>query len=478
MTGLLVLLVGVLFGGLQSGVLAQDGGKVSYPTALERLESLVASLNKSLHETKEDLQEVRLCLNQTNKVLGEVQGESEVLRRKNSRLETQLAETRSELAATKTLHQQAIDELRATQVSSRVEALERRRSELAKGLKRVRKKVSNLEDEQLSERISAIENEQLPRQLNELTRDFRRLEDENLPRRVSKLIVKVLTAEIRHNFTITRLKEEQRQIRSEMQMLETALTTQDEKVANTVQGLTDKQNSLELKLDEVVIDEAELESRIARSRVVEEVRVSVRVLDAALSNMTAVTRKGLSKAKANFGALKSEVEVVENELCEKVQNLTIIFEDAKESSEQSISNIKQDMARSSALATEQQRSVDRLTTKVTRQGQSVNQLSDSVTDQEERLNNLTRTVEEQGSCITRLKDDVKQIKMGKQYYIVIIAEPKGKATNLDVQVAERLYICIYVCPSQSVTDTSLVASKSYLYLFLWPVVAPYIFIAI
>ena len=45
MTGL-VLLVGVLwvFGGLQRGVLAQDGGKFSYPRALDRLESLVATI--------------------------------------------------------------------------------------------------------------------------------------------------------------------------------------------------------------------------------------------------------------------------------------------------------------------------------------------------------------------------------------------------------------------------------------------------
>ena len=35
---------------------------------------------------------------------------------------------------------------------------------------------------------------------------------------------------------------------------------------------------------------------------------------------------------------------------------------------------------------------------------------------------------------------------------------------------------MYICPSQSVTDTSLVASKSYLQLFLWPAVALYIFI--
>ena len=430
MTGLLVLLVGVLFGGLQSGVLAQDGGKVSYPRALERLESLVASLNESLHETKEDFQKVRLCLNQTKKVLGEVQGESVVLRMKNSRLEKQLAETRRELAAIKTLHQQAIDELRASQDSSRVEALERQGSELVTGLKRVRKNVSDLEDEQLSERISAIENEQLPRQLNDLTADFielkrdlRRLEDENLPRRVNSFALKLLTAEFRHNFTITRLKEEQRQIRSEVQMLETELETaliaHDEQVANTVQELTDKQNSLEMKLDEVAIDEAEWESKIDSSRVVEELRVSVRVLDTALSNMTVVARRGLSEAKANFGALKGKVEVVENELCEKVQNLTIVFEDAKESSGKSISAIKQDIALSSTLATEQQRSIDRLTTQVTQQGQSVIQVNDSVTDQEERLDNLTSIVEEQGNCAARLKDDVQWIMMGKDiiYFI-------------------------------------------------------------
>ena len=41
----------------------QDGGKFSYPRALESwLESLVATLNESLHETNRDLHEVRLCL--------------------------------------------------------------------------------------------------------------------------------------------------------------------------------------------------------------------------------------------------------------------------------------------------------------------------------------------------------------------------------------------------------------------------------
>ena len=410
MTGL-VLLVGVLWviAGLQSGVLAQDGGKFSYPRALERLESLVATLNESLQE---ELQEVRLSLNLTKKILGEVQSENEVLKKNNGRLEAQLRETRIELATTKSLHQEAIDELRAAQDSSRVKALE-----LEKGMKRVKRKVSGLEDAQLSVRIAAIENEQLPRRLNELTRDVRRLEDENLPRRVSEIFVKLLIAEFRLNSTTTKLKEEQHQLQGKMQSLETslkaALTMQDEQVANMVQELTEKHNSLELKLDVVAIGEEEWESRIASSRVVEEVRVSVRVLEGALSDMTTVTRKGLRETKANIGALKDEVEKVQNELCEKVQNVTIMIEDAKESSEESITVIKREIARSRSLPTTQQKSIDRLTTQVTRQGQSVNRLNDSVTDQGERLDTLTSTVEEQGSCIASLKEDVERIKNGE-----------------------------------------------------------------
>ena len=371
MTGL-VLLVGVLwvFGGLQRGVLAQDGGKFSYPRALERLESLVATLNESLHETKEDLHEVRLCLNQTKKILGKVQEEKESL-------EAALLDTRSELSATKSLHQQGIDELRAAQDSSRVEALERQGSKLEKGLKQVRRKVNE------------INNEQLPRQLNELTgdfvelkRDLRRLEDENLPRKVSEVFVKLVTAEFRYNSSTTKLKEEQRQLQVELETkLEAELTERDEQVTNMVQELMEKHNSLELKLEEVAIGEEEWESRIASSRVVEEVRVSVRVLQGALSNMTAVTGKGLKETKGNFSALKDKVEKVQNELCEKVQNLTIILKDAKESSEESITVMKQEIARSSSLAVTQQKSIDRLITEVTQQGQSVNQLSDNVTDQ-------------------------------------------------------------------------------------------------
>ena len=156
---------------------------------------------------------------------------------------------------------------------------------LKSGLKKVRRKVRGLEDEQLNERLTAIENEQLPRQLNELTRDF--------------------------------------------------------------------------------------------------------------------------------GALQDEVKMVENELCEKVQNVTFMFEDAKESSEESITVIKREIARSRSLAATQQESIDRLTTQVTRQGQRVNQLNDSVADQGRRLDNLTSIVEEQGSCIASLKEDVKKCKSGE-----------------------------------------------------------------
>ena len=35
--------------------------------------------------------------------------------------------------------------------------------------------------------------------------------------------------------------------------------------------------------------------------------------------------------------------------------------------------------------------------------------------------------------------------------MIIIAEPEGEATNLDAQVAERLYICMYVYKSVTVS---------------------------
>ena len=141
-------------------------------------------------------------------------------------------------------------------------------------------------------------------------------------------------------------------------------------------------------------------------------KLSVRALDAALTNMTAVVGNGRSDAEAKFAMLKRDVEVVEDELCAKVQNVSNILEVAKESSEQSISAIKQNIIK---LAAKQQENIDRLTTRVSQQGQSVNQLSDSVTDQEKRLDNLTSTVEKQSSGIARLKEDVHPIKTGKQY---------------------------------------------------------------
>ena len=224
MTRLLVLLVGVLFGALESGVLAQDGGSLSYPRALERLESLVASLNGSLHETRADLHEVRLSLNQTKKTLGEVRGEKESLK-------LALVETRNELTVTKSLYQQAIDEIRAAQDSGRVEAQKSDRR-----LKRIGRKVHNL-GKQLSERISAIENEQLPRQLNELTRDFRRLEDENLPRRVNQVLIKLVNVEFWHNSSTDQFKEEQRQLQGEIQSLDTELQSTQTMTANQQESI-------------------------------------------------------------------------------------------------------------------------------------------------------------------------------------------------------------------------------------------------
>ena len=206
----LALLFGLLcaFGGLQSGVLAQDGGKTSYPRALERIESLVVSLNESLLKTQEDLQEVKLSLNQTKKQLGEVQREKESL-------EAALLETRKELAATKTLHQQAIDELKATQGSDRVEALE-------DGLRQVRMKVDDLEDEELPRHLNELDED-----VSEVRRDLRRLEDENLPRRLNELaidyhkfVAKAITAELRHNITIDKLKDQLQGLRHKLAEIE------------------------------------------------------------------------------------------------------------------------------------------------------------------------------------------------------------------------------------------------------------------
>ena len=35
--------------------------------------------------------------------------------------------------------------------------------------------------------------------------------------------------------------------------------------------------------------------------------------------------------------------------------------------------------------------------------------------------------------------------VGADVYASIVAEPEGEATNLGAQVAERLYICVFIC---------------------------------
>ena len=60
------------------------------------------------------------------------------------------------------------------------------------------------------------------------------------------------------------------------------------------------------------------------------------------------------------------------------------------------------------------------------------------------------------------------------YSTNFIAELEGKATNLDAQVAERLYICIYVRHSQLRTPRSW--PRNHICSYLLFLVAPYIFI--
>ena len=419
MTGCALLFVLLsVFGGLQSEVLAQGEEKFSYPRELERIESLVSSLNESLHETKEDLQEVRLCLNQTKKKLGEVQREKEAL-------EAQLLETRNELAVTKSLHQQEIDQVKV--------------------------KVSDLEDEELPRQLNEINED-----LSDVRRDVRRLEDENLPRRVNMLAVdyhrfatKLVTAEFRHNSTTYKLKDELRQVKSEIQKLENKLevalsTLPDEQLADRVQELTDQYNSLQLKLAEIEVGEEEWESRIAMSRALMEVRANLSDVESCLSNASAVMEQGLNSTKANFSKMEDKLELLGKELCEKLQklqNLTVEVEDVQQRSLQSVSDLSQKVHSISNVTTQQQESINDMRRDLQQQRNTVNRLSDKVTqhdtttdvlqrrvaEQEIDVNNLfndiqmqvnttenfTNAVTEHGVCIARLKHDVEAIKTGK-----------------------------------------------------------------
>ena len=60
--------------------------------------------------------------------------------------------------------------------------------------------------------------------------------------------------------------------------------------------------------------------------------------------------------------------------------------------------------------------------------------------------------------------------------LVLISKLEGRRCNYSWCLSCQAFVYTYVRATQSAMDTSLVASKSYLYLLLWPVVALYIFI--
>ena len=352
----LALLFGLLcaFGGLQSGALAQEG-------ALERIESLVVSLNESLHRTQEELQEVKLHLNQTKKKLGKVQ-------REKKSLEAALLETRKELAATKTLHQQEIDELRAAQ------------------------------------------------DLSEIRRDVRRLEDENLPRRLNELaidhhkfVTKTITAEFRQNVTTYKLKEELQGLKSRFAEIEVG------------EGDWESRITMSGALTEVRRSVSQTEGLLSNLSTVME-----QGLNAAKVNFTKVQSEvELVEKKLcdKVAVITIQVEDIQQHSAWSVADLNqTVHEMSFAISQQwkSINSLQRDLqqqnkavTRLSDRVTQQDVTTRRLEQIVAEQENSVNRLSDSVLTQEHTTDNLTRTVAEQGACIARLKHDVEQIKIGK-----------------------------------------------------------------
>ena len=351
----LALLFGLLcaFGGLQSGALAQEG-------ALERIESLVVSLNESLHRTQEELQEVKLCLNQTKKKLGEVQ-------REKKSLEAALLETRGELADTKTLHQQEIDELRAAQ------------------------------------------------DLSEIRRDVRRLEDENLPRRLNELaidhhkfVIKTITAEFRHNITIYKLKEELQGLKRRFAEIEVG------------EGDCESRIAMSGALTEVRRSVSQMEGLLSNMSA-----AMVQGLNMTKANVTIVQSEVevVKKKLYEVWELAIQVEEIQQRSAWSVADLNeTVHETSFATSQQwkSINSLQRDLqqqnntvTRLSGRVTQQDTTTGRLEQIVAEQVNSVNHLSDSLLTQEHTTDNLTRTVEEQGVCIARLKRDVEQIKIGK-----------------------------------------------------------------
>lgn len=431
MAGLYPLAVLVCFlGGIQSPSLAQNGLKFSYPRVLERIELLVTSLNETLEKTKEELQEVRFHLNETKTRLGDVQREKESL-------EELVITTKQELSTTKALHQQMIDELRANHMrdSGRMEALERQGEDREKRLRRLRNKVSDLEDTQVSDRITAIENEQLPRRMNELTRhvndlmrDLRRLEDENLPRRLnelavahSKITTKFVITEFRHNFTITALKRELRQVRREAQILDTKLvavgsavsTLQAEQLAARVQELTDKLASLQIKLTEVEVGEELLESRIASSGAMLEVRWSISEITGHLNNLTAVIEQEQYDVENGLAVVKEKIWSVEEKLKQTLQSLTRRLADSEKSYKQSITVLEGGIAETTTVAAQLNVSIGGLKRELRQQRSTATSIGVRVAIWRERLDTLISTVEEQGTYIANLNVAVEEINNGE-----------------------------------------------------------------
>ena len=285
---------------------------------------------------------------------------------------------------------------------------------LEDGLRQVRMKVDDLEDEELPRHLNELDED-----LSEVRRGLRRLEDENLPRRLNELAIdyhkfvnKAITAEFRHNLTACKLNEELQGIRR--------------------------------KLAEIEVGEGDWESRIAMSRALEEVRSSVSYVEGLLSNMSTAMRGGLNATTANFSKTRSEIEMVNKELSEEVQNISIRVEDIQRHSAWSAADLNQTVYETSIATSQQQKSIDglqrdlqhqnntvtRLSGRVTQQDTtterlkqivaeqegSVNHLSESILTQEHTTDNLTRIVE-QGACIVRLKHDMEQVTSGKLYVV-------------------------------------------------------------
>ena len=357
----LALLFGLLcaFGGLQSGVLAQDGGKISYPRTLERIESLVVSLNESLHKTQEDLQEVKLSLNQTKKQLGEVQREKE---------------------------------------------------SLEDGLRQVRMKVDDLEDAELPRHLNELDED-----LSEVRRDLRRLEDENLPRRLNELtteyhkfVIKTITAEFRHNVTAYKLKEELQGIRRKVAEIEVGEEGWESRIAMSG-ALTEMRRSVSLVEGLLSNMSAAMERRLNATKAnFIEVKSEVELVEKKLSEMVRniTTRVEDIQQYSSWSVADLNQTVYETSFATSQQQKRI------DGLQRDLQHQNNTVTRLSGRVTQQDTTTERLQQIVAEQESSVSRLSVSILTQVDTTDNLTTTVAEQGACIALLKHDMEQIKSG------------------------------------------------------------------